>query len=380
MNVLLQGECLRPIATAPEIDDLLQSNAVVAIGVSGGKDSDACALAVCQHLDAIGHTGPRVLVHADLGVVEWTDSQPSCERLAKRVGVELITVRRKAGDMMDRWEGRWRNNVARYSDLSCVKLILPWSTPSMRFCTSELKAAVIASELRKRFPTQSIVNVTGIRRQESANRAKMPVWQPDTRLKRKDAMGVAWNPIIEWPIEIVFQRIAQAGLKLHEAYTTYGASRVSCVFCIMSAGADLQAAASCLDNHDVYCRMVELEAISTFSFQSGKWLADVAPHLLSPALAARIAIAKAQATAREQAEAEIPKHLLYSKGWPSAMPTAAEAALIASVRRRVSEAVSINVQHLSASDVLRRYEQLLLLKPTTAAAAADTQIQDECFA
>ena len=43
-----------------------------------------------------------------------------------------IVVRRAAGDMMDRWLKRWSNNLARYVNLNCVKLILPWSTPSMR--------------------------------------------------------------------------------------------------------------------------------------------------------------------------------------------------------------------------------------------------------
>lgn len=356
---------MHTVSTAPEVDALLSANAVVAIGVSGGKDSYACALAVCQHLDAIGHTGPRVLVHSDLGVVEWKDSQPSCERLAKCLGVELITVHRKAGDMMDRWEGRWKNNVTRYNDLSCVKLILPWSTPSMRFCTSELKSAVIASALRKRFPTQDIVNVTGIRRQESSARAKMPVWQPDFRLTRKHAIGLTWNAIIDWPIEVVFERIAQAGLKLHEAYTTYGASRVSCAFCIMSAKDDLHAAASCTDNHDLYRRMVALEATSTFCFQGGKWLADMAPHLLSVELATKVVIAKAQAKIREQAEAELPKHLLFTAGWPTAMPTVAEAELIASVRSRVSDAVSLSAKCLTTDDVLLRYEQLLSQKQST---------------
>ena len=92
------------VATTPEIDAMLRLDCVVAIGVSGGKDSDACALAVCAHLDKIGHIGPRVLIHADLGVVEWKDSAPSCERLAAHLGLELMTVNRKAGDMMDRWE------------------------------------------------------------------------------------------------------------------------------------------------------------------------------------------------------------------------------------------------------------------------------------
>ena len=37
------------------------------------------------HLDRIGHTGPRLLIHADLGSVEWRDSLPTCERLAARL-------------------------------------------------------------------------------------------------------------------------------------------------------------------------------------------------------------------------------------------------------------------------------------------------------
>src|SRR3546814_9288489 len=77
--------------------------------------------------------------------------------------------------MLARWQGRWANNLTRYQDLSCVKVILPWSTPSMRFCTSELKVAVITSALKKQYPGQDIVNVAGIRRQESPARNRMPI-------------------------------------------------------------------------------------------------------------------------------------------------------------------------------------------------------------
>lgn len=351
-----------PVALTPGINTLLALDCVVAIGVSGGKDSDACALAVCAYLDKIGHAGPRVLIHADLGVVEWKDSGPSCDRLAAHLGVELLTVRRQAGDMMDRWEGRWKNNVARYNDMSCMKSILPWSTPSMRFCTSELKAAVISSALRKRFPTQDIVSVTGIRRQESHSRAKMPVYALDKRLTRKDAVGATWNAIIEWPIEQVFESISDAGLRLHEAYTKYGASRVSCAFCIMSSSKDLLAAAGCADNHDLYRRMVTLEAASTFAFQSGKWLADAAPHLLDAELLARVVVAKARASVREQAERELPAHLLYIKGWPPVMPTPAEAELIAGVRRKVSEALGLDSICLTGREVMARFEDLMAQK------------------
>ena len=359
-----------PIAIAAEVAAQLSNDCVVAIGVSGGKDSDACALAVCAHLDSIDHKGPRVLIHADRGVVEWKDSEPSCERLAARLGMELMVAKRKAGDMMDRWEGRWRNNVARYTELSCMKLILPWSTPSMRFCTSEFKAAVISSALRKRWPTQDIISVTGIRRQESTPRAKMPVAALDKRLTRKNAQGTTWNAIIEWPIEQVFQSINIAGLKLHEAYTKYGASRVSCAFCIMSSGRDLLAAAGCADNHDLYRRMVALEAVSTFAFQSGKWLADVAPHMLGPELQEQLVTAKGRAIEREAAERDLPKHLLFTAGWPTIMPTLAEADLIASVRSRVSAALGLQAKCLTGSEVLARFEFLLASKAQKEAAKA----------
>jgi len=350
------------VSVTPEIERLLGSNAVVAVGISGGKDSDACAIATDRHLNQIGHTGPRVLVHADLGRVEWRDSLPSCERLAHRLGWELMVVRRRAGDMMDRWQVRWANNVTRYVELSCVKLILPWSTPSMRFCTSELKVDQITAALKKRFPGHDIINVSGIRRQESPTRAKMPVAAPLAKLQRRGNAGVAWNAIIEWPLEDVLFAIRDAGLNLHEAYIRYHASRVSCAFCIMSALADLRAAVSCEDNHDLYREMVELEADSTFAFQGNNWLGDVAPHLLSSELLQWVTRAKAAALERQAIESELPKHLLFTAGWPTVMPTPDEAELIASVRRRVSSLVGLNASYLTAEDVLGRYGHLMALK------------------
>jgi 3'-phosphoadenosine 5'-phosphosulfate sulfotransferase (PAPS reductase)/FAD synthetase len=353
----------RNVTLTPEVVALLRTNAVVAIGVSGGKDSVACALAVARHLDAIGHSGPRVLVHSDLGRVEWKDSGPACERLAAHLGWELLTLQRQAGDMLARWEKRWSNNIERYRDLSCVRLILPWSTPSMRFCTSELKGILINSALNKRFPTHNIVSVTGVRRQESSARSKMAVAAPLAPLSTKGRTGVTWNAIIEWTVDEVFTEIAAAGLALHEAYTVYGASRVSCAYCIMSSLDDLRAAASCADNHDVYREMVRLEAESTFAFQGQRWLADVAPHLLPSELAADVARAKAAAIERQAIEAEIPAHLLFSSGWPTLRPTADEAELLASVRRRVAQTVGIDVGYVSGVDVLRRYDELLAQRP-----------------
>lgn len=347
------------VAVTPEISSLLDKNCVVAIGISGGKDSDACAIAVDRYLNEIGHNGPRILIHADLGRVEWKDSLPSCQRLARKIGWELMVVRRTAGDMLARWQGRWSNNVARYEDLSCVRVILPWSTPSMRFCTSELKVAVITSALKKRYPGQPIINASGIRRQESPNRAKMPVSASMAKLVRKGAVGLSWNPIIEWKIDDVWRTIDDARLPRHEAYVKYGASRVSCAYCIMSTSNDLRAAASCTDNVPLYIEMVALEADSTFAFQGGKWLADIAPHLLPSELSARIEDAKLRAQKREAIESVIPKHLLFTAGWPTRLPTPEEADMLANVRREVSALLDLDSRYLSGEEVTARYAHLM---------------------
>ena len=171
----------REVLVTPEITSALEVGAAVAIGVSGGKDSAATALATIDYLEDAGHRGPRVLIHSDLGRVEWRQSLPACQRLAVRLGLELMVVRRETGDLVDRWRLRWENNVRRYAELSCVKLILPWSTASMRFCTSELKTSIICRALVQQFPGQTIVSATGIRRQESPNRANAPVAKTTTK-------------------------------------------------------------------------------------------------------------------------------------------------------------------------------------------------------
>lgn len=347
------------VSTTPEIDALIDEDCIIAYGASGGKDSISCAIRLNEYLNKIGHTGPRVLIHSDLGRVEWKDSIKQCELLAKRLDHELIIVKRKAGDMMDRWETRWKNNVARYANLECVKLILPWSTPTMRFCTSELKTTLICAELTRRFPKQKILSVTGVRHAESAARSKMPIASENIKLSARGCYGLNWNPIITWSTDEVFSYLKEQNHPLHEAYTKYGSSRVSCAFCIMGSKNDLLASASCEDNQDIYRLMVELEIQSTYAFQGNSWLADVAPHLLSQETKSRLNKAKLAGEARRQAEENIPKHLLYTKGWPTCVPTYEEAELLAKVRRDVSAAVGVEVGYLDAESIIARYQTLV---------------------
>lgn len=370
LQLALPGRLDRGCVVTPEIVALIEADAPVAIGVSGGKDSCALAFATIEALDEYGHTGPRVLIHSDLGRVEWKDSLPTCERLAAALGLELIVVRREAGDMMDRWLTRWRNNVQRYAQLSCVKLILPWSTPSMRFCTSELKTAVICSALVKRFPGQTIISASGIRRQESAKRKKSPIAKPQKKLTsaKHRTTGIDWHPIIEWTHRDVFAVLAARGFDLHEAYTRYGSSRVSCAFCIMSKADDLAASSSCPDNASIYREMVGLELVSTFAFQGATWLADVAPHLLDDTTRRRVDAAKVRANVRKIAEDAIPEHLLYEKGWPKIMPTLDEARHLAGVRLTVAEAVGIEIAYTTPEQIVARFAELMAMNAVKTAA------------
>lgn len=351
------------IATDPRIDAFLADDSPVAIGVSGGKDSCAVAFATIEHLDAIGHKGERILIHSDLGAVEWKDSGPTCERLAERLGVELVTVNRKAGGMMERWEGRWFNNVARYINLECVKLILPWSTASMRFCTAELKRDVICAALVKRFPDSSILSVSGIRRDESPNRAKAEILreQPKMTSKKWNTCGFDWNALLEWKLADVFRYLEEEkNFPLHEAYRTFGSSRVSCAFCILGSQADLAASTTCPDNADIYRRMVDLEIVSSFAFQQSKWLGDVRPELLTEEQRAGLERAKIAAVIREEAESVIPKHLLYTAGWPTCIPTYPEAVMLCKTRRAVAAAVGLDgVKFTEPRALIARYQELM---------------------
>lgn len=348
-----------PVTSTPEIDALLAQNAPCAIGISGGKDSSAVAIRLVEHLKSVGHTGEVILIHSDLGCIEWSESLPQCERLAKRLGLELIVTRRTAGDLMDRWEQRWDNCLTRYTDLSCVKLIPCWSTPAMRFCTSELKTAQICSTLKKRFPEQQIISVTGIRHDESANRAKMPCCQIQAKLSKKDIIGYNWNPIITWKTSEVYTYLEEMNEPLHEAYTTFGLTRVSCCYCIMSSGPDLIAATKCEETFEVYRRIVALEIESTFAFQGSRWLGDVAPHLLDPKTLQKLDAAKQAAKIRINAESLIPKHLLYVKGWPTAIPSVADAELLAQIRRKVATAMSLQVSCTTPESIRARYADLM---------------------
>ncbi len=258
-----------------------------------------------------------------------------------------------------------------------MTIILPWSTPGMRFCTSELKSAPMAAALVRRFPGQRIISACGVRRSESKERSTAPTSEENELLAKKTfrTTGLDWNPIAAWTTEDVFAFCADRGFQMHEGYDRFGMSRISCAFCIMANTSDLTSSASNPGHTALYREMVDLEITSGFAFQGSRWLADVAPHLLTADQVVGLANAKERAARRKAVQKRIPKHLLYTKGWPTIMPTREEAELLASVRNEVAEAIGIVVSCTDADSILDRYAQLMTQKAVreTAKAAADAR-------
>lgn len=343
------------IAIDQDVTTELAAESPVAIGVSGGKDSQAAVIAAMRHLDKIGHTGPRVLIHADLGSVEWDASLDLCREMAEHFGLDLIVVSRKAGGLMERWESRWLSSRTRYELLETVTLVPCWSTPSMRFCTSEMKTHVITAELSRRFPGRTVINITGVRREESAQRAKQPI-------SDRKGLILNWRPVLDWTTAEVFDAIRESGLTPHQAYTEFGMTRVSCRFCIMSSLPDLIAASLQPESHDLFRRMVRLEAESSFAFQGSRWLGDVAPQNLTTQGLADLAAGKERARERQRIESSIPKNILYVSGWPTAVPTPAEARILADARREMAGLFGFDALHTDAESVIVRYQDLMAVK------------------
>lgn len=350
-----------PVAVDRVVLDAITSGAVVAYSLSGGKDSTATARAAAVFLDAMGHPrADRVAIHADLGRSEWRSTPETVERVAKRLGVPLIVARHAKHDMVSRWEARFEAGKRRYAALEIFNLIGPWSSPSLRFCTSEMKQQVIAPELRRRFPGRVIVSVVGLRRDESTGRRSTPISKLEPRWDQRNGTRlITWHPGVDWPTAEVFSRHEAYALPLHDAYTVFGSSRLSCAFCIMQSEADIRAAMSCASNWDLGRLLVELEAKSTFSFQPDRWLADVLAPILPCSLYQDAQRAKAYGAIRRKMEASLPADLRYVKGWPTRVPTWDEADRIAQVRETILGMHDLPVVYPSAHAVRARFAELM---------------------
>lgn len=228
----------------PEIRELVDAGALFVVNHSGGKDSQAMLIRLLPVI-------PRaqlLVVHASLGDVEWEGALELAERQAADAGVPFIVARADKSflEMVER----------RYETRPDVP---SFPSASTRQCTSDLKRGPIEREVRRYMKASGlklVVSCTGIRAQESANRAKAHAFARNERNSVAGRTWYEWAPIHGLSTDEVFATIRDAGQEPHPAYAA-GNERLSCVFCIMGSRNDLRRGA--LARPELFAKYVELE-------------------------------------------------------------------------------------------------------------------------
>lgn len=353
----------KAIALDPLITSALSDSPIIVYSLSAGKESSAAALATDRYLDSIGHPkSDRFAIHADLGLIEWPSTPSLVAEIARRLDTPLSVVQNATQGLLPRWRQRFANGKTRYQNLESYFLIGPWSSASLRFCTSDTKVGPIGSNLAKSHRGRTIISVVGIRRDESIARSTAPVARVDTRFagpnNRYGTRMLTWHPIIDWPTNDIYDYHAENDFPLHDAYTRHGLSRLSCSLCVLASLGDLTKSIASGENTAALHEAVALEISSNFSFQPTRWLADYAQGHIPPSLLRPLERAKAQAAERRALEAAMPGSLRFTRGWPPRIPDHAEAQIIAETRAVVLSHHGLENKFPSPALVIDRFAQL----------------------
>ncbi|MCX4523918.1 phosphoadenosine phosphosulfate reductase family protein [Streptomyces anulatus] len=243
---------LEPSTTVP--DELIRQADRVVISSSGGKDSQAQASYVVGRADALGMLDKVVVVHADLGRVEWAGTRELASEQARLLGVRRFeVVQASGGDLLDRVGVRYgklkakaeREALERGEDPAGAKVAPAWPSSSARWCTPDAKRGPIwtlytrlTAELAHLGRPVRILECIGQRAAESSQRAQLA----EVEINRSASNGkrhiTTWRPIHGWSDARVWREIADSGLPYHPAYD-WGNRRLSCVFCVLGCVGDL---------------------------------------------------------------------------------------------------------------------------------------------
>ena len=221
--------------------EAINNGALVFVSHSGGKDSQA----MYAHLRAFVPADQIIVVHANLGEVEWSGV---VDHIESNIDHDLNIV--KAGKtLLEMVEHRHQTRPD----------VPAWPSPKHRQCTSDLKRGPIQKFIRAAMKERGsllAINAMGLRAEESSARSKRPVWALNKTLSKAGRTVHDWNPIHHWKTAQVFATIRQAGQQAFHAYQS-GNERLSCVFCIMGCDGDLRNGARL--NPELARKYIELE-------------------------------------------------------------------------------------------------------------------------
>ncbi|MEM7003726.1 MAG: phosphoadenosine phosphosulfate reductase family protein [Pseudomonadota bacterium] len=221
--------------------ELIHAGAVFFCSHSGGKDSQA----MYAHLLAAGIPDSQiVVVHADLGEVEWNGVQ---DHIRNTIDHDLHVVRANK-TLLEMVQRRFESRPE----------VPSWPSSATRQCTSDLKRGPIYKFIRRwmKENRQTLgVNCMGIRAEESSTRAKKEPFKLNTALSKAGREVYEWMPIFDWSTDQVFRKIKDSNQQPFWAYEQN--ERLSCVFCIMGSRNDLMH--GLLQRPELFRKYTELE-------------------------------------------------------------------------------------------------------------------------
>lgn len=215
----------------------------VVIATSAGKDSQTALRNTVLECRRQGYPLERVrVVHADLGRVEWPGVVELARAHAKHYGLELDVISRTGRTVQK--SGKCYARGERYGDLlDHIRRMGFWPRRDTRYCTSDHKRDQIVREigvmvraLEIRGRATRVLDVVGMRAQESPLRAKMLPLARDRRASSSRREIDIWLPIHGWSEDEVWRDIWASGVPWHPAYD-WGMPRLSCSICVF-AGID----------------------------------------------------------------------------------------------------------------------------------------------
>lgn len=237
---------------------------VILVNSSAGKDSQTSLDVVAKIAARAGVSDRVVVVHADLGQVEWEGTRELAEEQATHYGFRFIAVSRPQGDLLAQVENRGM-----------------WPSSAARYCTSDHKRGqvrkvmtLLTTEVRESGITERpvrILNVMGFRAEESPARAKRIAYTATNASNGKRQVD-DWYPIHKWSIEMVWARIKASGVRYHGAYDL-GMTRLSCRFCVLASKEDLICSAKA--NPELALRYAALEEKINHRFTMSLSMAEV---------------------------------------------------------------------------------------------------------
>jgi len=194
---------------------------IILVNSSAGKDSQTILRHTVLLAEQQGVKDRVLVVHADLGRSEWEGAPELAKKQADLHGVPFVHVSRPQGDLLQHVldRGMWPSSAARYctSDHKRGQVL--------RVITQLVKDAKARGITKPR-----ILNVMGLRAQESAARAKKQPLTLNKRATNQKRTTWDWLPILFWTEAEVWADIHASGIPHHHAYDA-GMPRLSCVFC-----------------------------------------------------------------------------------------------------------------------------------------------------